>query len=805
MTRRFKRWLSRHASFNTYLKVAMFLDPIEQKLDLAKYALFTRTKEGSCLQGTVNPKVHRVIDNAICGSFLPAVILIATLIIPSYLPQSISSVVMMQLESSVISGFMTAILAVAGIFLTLFYTNANTVFSNKYPSSYGDIPKLFVSLATSDKNLKYCTSFVVVASLSFVLCALQRFNWLAFAYVFALTLTLIGKLPNVFALSTEKTDISAVVAVPANRFLVLARAASFDRSFFDSDYLVLNFKKIGRNDLAMMDNLMDYSLSAGDYAPSYSKAVNDIVLETLVKYSQISSIISAESLWHAETSSHKPWFTSSTYELNLAISTGAIPLPSKTIDPFGYHKELHRISSKYGKHLIESKATIEYSNYFALSTLVLEYSIKHGDIGWAKEYSGLMLDQCLDYCLSIDGSNKDDLQMKLHLLEQYAVMLTTIPLALTKLCTSVPSSAFHFDSFQCFSQAELQGQGFPLGINTQMRIICKKLEHEKEAFDILETPKWWFDNNVNRFASDEIERLCSWVLLLHDGFCSTIKKLTESDPKASYILTLQEAELYNKSENCIRDLLELARTHFDTGTLGKDYLLELENIHNDLVRTFPELAKSFMKDDKKLEEIFPDLYGFAFFNYCQLAFRDIIDGRLDSFCASIIPLYHLVVISSIDLQKTVAEGTYNDIYKAQILFEPTVFFLELCGMAYAMAELAEESECQTIISSRIASIIEDNPRERTRWSICVNLSDDFTLNGKIDMDLFSWRMSFLDTVKESERYPDVPQLPFRITEWELPAGRERLLEMLPPDSFSLHEFSGCKVFKNYLLGDENNE
>ena len=805
MTRRFKRWLSRHVSFNTYLKVAMFLDPVEQKLDLAKYALFTRTKEGSCLQGTVNPKVHRVIDNAICGSFLPAAILIAALIIPSYLPQSVSAAITMQLEPSAISGFMTAILAVAGIFLTLFYTNATTVFSNKYPSSYGDIPKLFVSLATSDKNLKYCTSFVVVSSLSFVFCALQRFNWLAFAYVFALTLKLIGKLPNVFALSTEKTDISAVAAIPANRFLVLAKAASFDRPFFDSDYLALNFKEFGRNDLAMMDNLMDYSLSAGGYASSYSKAVNDIVLETLVKYSQISSIISAESPWHAETSSHKAWFTSSTHELNLAISTGTIPLPSKTIDPFGYHKELYRISSKYGKRLIEGKATIEYSNYFALSTLVLECSIKHGDTGWAKEYSELMLDQCLDYCLSIDGSNKDDLQIKLHLFEQYAVMLTTIPLELTKLCISVPSNAFRFESFKRFSQSELQGQGFPLGSNTQMRAMCKKLEYEKETFDMLETPKWWFDNNVNRFASDEIERLCSWVLLLHDGFCSTIKKLTESDPKASYILTLKEAELYNKSKNCIHGLLELARTHFDTSALNKDYLLELKNIHNDLVRTFPKLAKSFMEDDKKLEEIFPDLYGFAFFNYCQLVFRDIIDGRLDSFCASIIPLYHLAVISSIDLQKTVAEGTYNDIYKAQILVEPTVFFLELCGMAYAMAELTEESECQTAISSCIASIIENNPRERTRWSICVDLSDDFTLNGKIDMDLFSWRRSFLDTVKESERYPNVPQHPFGITEWELPAGKERLLEMLPPDSYDFHDFSGCNVFKNYLLGDENNE
>lgn len=805
MLRRFRKWLTKHASFNTYLNIATFLEPIEQKLDLVKYAIFTRTKEGSCLRGTAYPKIYRLTNSAVFRSLPYLVILAALLCAPAISPQHIAAVITMRGDASAISGFMTAILAVAGIFLTLFYTNVTTVFSNKYPSSSGDIPKLFVSLVSSDKNLKYCTSFVVVASFSFVACVAQWFNWLTFAYVFILAMVLIGKLPSIFALSTGRTDISAVAAIPANRFLVLAKAASFERSFFYSSYLVQNFKRFALNDLALLDNLMDYSLSAGDYASAYSKAVNDIVLETLVKYSRIAPVISTESHWHIEISRHKAWFTSSTHELNLAISTGTIPQPSKTIDRCGYQRELYRISSKYGKQLAESGTAIEYSNYFAETTLVLELVTKYGDTEWAKEYSELMLDQCRAYCLSLNDKDKDDLQIKLHLLEQYAVMLATIPLELRKLCDEVSPGAFHYDSFKLFSQAEQQNQRFPLGNDARLRAMCKKLEYEKDTFGTPETPKWWFDNNVNSFGKDSIEQLCSWVLLLHDGFCSLIKTLTESDEKAGYILTLKEAELFSKSENCIYGLLELASAHFDAKSLTKDYLAELESIHNDLVRTFPDLAKSFMKEGKSCGDVFPDLYGFAFFNYCQLAFEDIANGRLSSFSASVMPLYHLVIISSIDLQKTIAEGSYSDIYRAQILTEPTVFFLELCGMAYAMAELCENRTCQETIAACISSIIKDNPNEQARWRACINISDDFTINGKIDMDLFGWRRTFLNAVKESEQYPDVPLHPFGAMAWEPPAGKERLLEMLPPSSYDFHHFSGCKVFENYLLGDKGHD
>ena len=710
----------------------------------------------------------------------------------------------MSFNSSTAASFITAVLTIAGIFITLFYTNIPTVFSNKYPSSSGAVPKLFVKLVSSDRNLDYCTSFVVVSSLSFVVCALQKFSWPAFVYVIILTLILVGKLSSLFSLIAGRTDMTAVSAIPANRFLSLARASSFDKTFFESDLLVINFKRIARNELALLDTLMDYSLNSGDYSSAYSKAVNQTILDTLAMYSRISLSIDAESYWHIKTSSHKAWFMSPAHELKIAISTGTIPRPEKAIDRLGYHRELYRISNKYGQYLVDNGKSTEYSNYLDASISTLAYCIQNGDIEWARDYSEKLLTQCRDYSLAMSEDRKEDLQVKLYLLEQYAVMLMTFPLELSKLCDNIAPNAFHFDSFITFSQAELQKQRFPLGSDKKMRALCRKVNYEKAVFDTVETPKWWFNKKADSFGLEAIEQLCSQVLLLHDRYCSDIKSLVESDPKSSYILALKEAELFNKSKHCIFRLLELAESLFNSENLNDNYYAKLESAHDELVRKYPDLAKSFLKDNVEFEDLFPDLYGFAFFNFCQLLLEDIINDRLPSFCASITPLHHLAIISSLNLQEAVSKGSYNDIYKAQVLLEPTIFFLELCGMAYVMAELQENAIIQQEIISRITSIAESSPNERSRWAACVAVSRDFTFNGKISMDLYSWREKFLDAVKNSEHYPDAPRYPFNM-DWKPPANKKRLLEMLPMNDFDCFSFNGCQIYNKYILGNDDHD
>ena len=395
MVKRIKRWLIKHASFDTYLKIARHLEPIEQKIIRFRYIFFTWTKSGAPLRGTGNPKTHRIFSGAIPRA-LPliaplALILFAPLLLPQAVPEFLSQSILeclpqpvlefakTAIDDSYVSGFIAAILAIAGIFLTLFYTNATAVFSNKFPSSSGDVTKLFVELVSSDKDLGYCASLVVIAALSFVACAAGIFNWVAFLYFAVLTLILISKLPKIFSLGTGRTDITAVSAIPANRFLALARASSIEKPFSDSDLLILNFKKLASTELTMLDDLMEYSLTAGDYSLPYSRAVNEVVLLTLAKYSQISTSIDVESLWHIESAAHKRWFMTSFHEVDLAISTGTTPQPDISPDRFGYHKELCRISAKFGNFLIANNKVSEYSDYADLSRLILETCINSGD------------------------------------------------------------------------------------------------------------------------------------------------------------------------------------------------------------------------------------------------------------------------------------------------------------------------------------------------------------------------------------------------------------------------------------------
>ena len=183
----------------------------------------------------------------------------------------------------------------------------------------------------------------------------------------------------------------------------------------------------------------------------------------------------------------------------------------------------------------------------------------------------------------------------------------------------------------------------------------------------------------------------------------------------------------------------------------------------------------------------------------------MINDRLSSFCSSIVPFYRLTAISSLDLRKATLDGPYSDIYKALVLSEPTILFIELCGMAYAMAELYEDRNAQRAIESSISEILKNVPKERSRWTVCVASSSNFAIYHMDGIDLLGWRRRFLDAVRSSERYPEVPRYPAGAISWNPPTGKERLLKMLPDIEFGFSNFSGCKIFEEYLLGSGNHD
>ena len=140
----------------------------------------------------------------------------------------------------------------------------------------------FIKAALSNKDLKYCNAFVVVSIVIFLLLGLGITNLLVIAYIAVLSVLLIIRLPKILKLSSTTTSISSLAAIPAGRFLSLAQASSSNQSFYDSEWLTVNFNRMARHELSLLQSIMDYSINSGDFRFVYAKAVAELIAGCLL-------------------------------------------------------------------------------------------------------------------------------------------------------------------------------------------------------------------------------------------------------------------------------------------------------------------------------------------------------------------------------------------------------------------------------------------------------------------------------------------------------------------------------------------
>lgn len=801
MSLRIAKWASRHLSFDTYMK----FDSLFEKMNRAKlkfqYFLFMRSKQGKSIRGTLKPGIQQVFESAAFNSLPYLLVLLILSFCPYVLPDYLSSYLICSREESVFAGFMTAILAIAGVFLTLFYTSAATVLSNKYPSNTGIISDLFIRTALSNRDLVFCNAFVVVSIAIFFLLGMGITNFLVIVYIAVLSVLLITRLPKVLKLSSTTTSISSLAAIPGKRFLSFAQASSTNYPFYDSVLFTTNFNRMARHELVLLESIMDYSINSGEFRFVYAKAVAELIAEVLVKYSKISVSIPSDSKWHLEKNEHKSWFMADSFEVDLARKTGTIPQPKSLPNPLGFHDRLWSIACQYKALLIREERYDELSSWYSMQQVVIECCVENDDLLWMEERVPSIASESIDQLIALPADNDEQLQEKCQLLDIGSTCFSTPAIGICKLAFSSKGSSFLFDTFKRFSCTEVHRKGFPLGTDKKLIEFCAKISYEREIYDEVITPEWFFNQQVSGFGNDSIERCMRFVQALYSDFANKLLILVEEDPASSFILVLREAELHHKVLNCLSVLKHFSEEHFDGFSNLSTYIEPVENTHSDIVDQYPKIAVTFLSEENHLSEIFPDIYGFSYFNFCDQLHKLILNQKIEEFCKSILPLFRLATLCHLDLQQQLKDSRFNDRFKAQVMIEPTILFFELCGMAYCMSELIGNKVAQVQLQEQIKEILDSFPSEVDRWGACLELSSDAFLRSKSFMDLFEWRRLFIDTVIEEGLYPDYPDYPFSRINWEPSPTERRLLKMLPHGFSEFREFDGCAVFKSFLFNE----
>lgn len=801
MPLRIAKWASKHLSFDTYMK----FDPLFERSNRAKlkiqYFFFTRSKQGKSIRGTLKPGIQQILESAVFNSLPYLLALFVLAFGPYVLPNTLSDHLAYLGDKSIFAGFMTAILAIAGVFLTLFYTSAATVLSNKYPSNTGIISDLFIRAALSNRDLVFCNAFVVVSIATFILLGTGVTNILVIAYIAILSVLLITRLPKVLKLSSTTTSISSLAAIPARRFLSLAQASSSNLPFYDSVLFTTNFNRMARHELNLLQSIMDYSINSGEFRFVYAKAVAELIAEVLVKYSRISVSIPSDSKWHLEKNEHKSWFLADSFEVDLARKTGTIPQPKSLPNPLGFHDRLWSIACQYKTMLIREERYDELSGWYSIQQAVIECCIDNGDLLWSDEKALSIASETIDQIVSLPADNDEQLQEKCQLLDVGSACFSTPVIEICKLALSSDGSSFLFHNFKHFSYAEVHKKGFPLGADQKLIDLCTKIVYEKDIYDKVITPEWYFDESVSTFGKDAIERCIHLVQSLYSDFANKLLELVDEDSVSSFILVLREAELHHKVFHCLTVLQQFSEEYFNESSYALAYIEQVESTHSVIVDKYPKIAVSFLSNESHLSEFFPDMYGFSYFNFCDQLHKLILERKLEEFCNSVVPLFRLATLCHLDLQQQLKDRRFNDWYKAQIMIEPTILFFELCGMAYCMSELTSNKAIQDKLQEQINEILKSFPSEADRWRACFELSSDFRFHSKTHMDLFEWRKLFIDNILEEGLYPDYPEYPFSRMHWKPNADEKRLLKMLPHGFSEFRKFDGCSVFQCFLFNE----
>lgn len=792
--------LKKTISFDKYRKIAPVLMRLHEFSLRLRFFVYTRQEKGKPLRGSLYPKLSAYLSSALGRSVPYLVILLALFGIPYVLPNEFQLLVP-PLQYPIPTAFLGAMLTIAGVLLTLFFTSMMTTYSSKYPDGNALISRLFVDSVLNNRSLNFCMSYVTIAVIALVASAFLGFNHAVLIYMGIMSLALIVTIPNIIKLFAQRTELDYVAGIVGNRFLSAALAASTNYSFFHSVSLLNYFQRVANAAISELSELMEFAVAHEKRGHGNADPVADLVLQVLGKYELLRPSIPDESQWHPSIGVHKSWFESDSHEIDLAMSTGTIPFPKTKTNPDGFELRLIDIHKIFRRHLIDSNDTQRYLNCAMHIDIILEVALENGNLSWLSDFAQDYLQEVFLFANQLPENNKEKLLERGQLLEEYSRTITGISLGIMKFCAGVRTDSFRYKEFSTFSREELLKKGYPIANDPKMINCCKQIQRELFVADEAITPDWFFNEIVNKSVVQSMQELGSFIEMQACGFYDNLIHLAENSPRSVYVLVLKETELLSKTRKCLAAITGIVSScsRNDEQWLN-DFKSRIEDKHKSVVKLYPNLISSFQQEESGFKEHIPDIYGFVFFNYCDAVLGDIVRKDFAAFQEKAPALFFLAITSSSNLRSELIDKPYNDRYKAQVILAPLEYFFELCGMAYAMAELEKNATLQDNPIGWARKNLEEYPNEIERWRAILELSEDVFFGGKVFMDMFGWRREFLESAQQCKSYPtSTAWSVFHSTE-EPNEEEKRLLEMFPSAAFgSPGDFNGNQVFMKFVF------
>lgn len=640
------------------------------------------------------------------------------------------------IDQTLISDILIALVSVAGVFLGLYCSYIATVFSSKYVNAPQEISNLFRDDLINSKSITAITNYMIFSIIVIISNLLyENIGLITIAINFILAIYMIVSYVYIGKRILTMSNTYSVAESIYDSFFREFKKISSSRVFANDANFQNHIKKVTYKNIEMLKIINIYNLGTEENKNQslFNFMYNNLIL--LSSYMNTKKHIPYDSLWF-KTNEYNKWYKASYHELITALNTGTFLKNIDSTDNFWFEKELLKINEYGLDELIKNKDYDLIRKYISCLQQLVSDSIEVNDSEYWIDYLGAVQRKVI----SLITNDNINVEIGLSLIESLVVVYLHFGIHLFKYFKD-----FNLDEILQYSVDNVcfeEYKYFQFFNNPILGKMYQAIKSEKKIENKKITPDWYIQQYVSKEIYDTIVMFCNSLNKINENIVSLADEFSaKSKHTVAAFVYSKYIEWYHKIYNvlpCLNTVLEKSKAYHkeNTNYIWEEYdinslTVNIDNSYNDVLAKWGDCATYFALSNWDNYNDFPDMLGACYNNICNFLVQSLIKNDFSAFEKTYPSLWKTTVLYQELIRKDLikVKEPYKQDSVIVTLSNPILDFGNISGYAYLWGEIIGDNKWQNLIIECFDKMLDSFKEEKEER--CIRISDFLSIPSKL--------------------------------------------------------------------------